>query len=104
MPLMLVDLDNTLIDRDAAFQAAVAAFLAEYGLPGTDLAWVMGANERELFVLGGFADRGDQGRVQVFPGAEWPLRCGAGGDPPHAAAASIAARLVALPDGNDRDA
>lgn len=38
---MLVDLDNTLIDRDSAFRAAVAAFLAEHGLAETDLAWIM---------------------------------------------------------------
>lgn len=41
MPLLLLDLDNTLVDRDAAFRAAVAAFLAEHGLPATDLPWVM---------------------------------------------------------------
>lgn len=41
MPLMLVDLDNTLVDRDAAFRAAVAAFVAEHGLADTDLAWIM---------------------------------------------------------------
>ncbi|WP_419999089.1 HAD family hydrolase [Streptomyces boninensis] len=41
MPLLLLDLDNTLVDRDAAFRAAVAAFLAEYGLPAADLAWLM---------------------------------------------------------------
>ncbi|MFE9442099.1 HAD family hydrolase [Streptomyces sp. NPDC006602] len=41
MPLLLVDLDNTLVDRDAAFRDAVAAFLAEHGLPAADLAWVM---------------------------------------------------------------
>ncbi|WP_285551950.1 HAD family hydrolase [Actinoplanes regularis] len=39
---MLVDLDNTLIDRDSAFRSAVASFLAEHGLPGTDLGWIMG--------------------------------------------------------------
>ena len=41
MPLMLVDLDNTLVDRDAAFRAAVAALVAEHGLAETDLAWIM---------------------------------------------------------------
>ncbi|WP_247223096.1 hypothetical protein [Streptomyces scabiei] len=40
MPLLLLDLDNTLIDRDAAFRAAVAAFLSAHGLPATDLSWV----------------------------------------------------------------
>lgn len=40
MPLLLLDLDNTLIDRDAAFRDAVAAFLAEHGLPDADLSWV----------------------------------------------------------------
>lgn len=41
MPLLLLDLDNTLIDRDAAFRAAAAAFLAEHALPGDDLEWLM---------------------------------------------------------------
>jgi putative hydrolase of the HAD superfamily len=41
MPLMLVDLDNTLVDRDSAFRAAVAAFVADHGLADTDLAWIM---------------------------------------------------------------
>ncbi|WP_344174641.1 HAD family hydrolase [Pilimelia columellifera] len=41
MPLMLTDLDNTLVDRDAAFRHAVAAFLTEHGLPDTDLAWIV---------------------------------------------------------------
>ncbi|WP_328336362.1 HAD family hydrolase [Streptomyces violaceus] len=40
MPLLLLDLDNTLVDRDAAFRAAVVDFLAEHGLPASDLAWV----------------------------------------------------------------
>jgi len=39
MPLLL-DLDNTLVDRDAAFRAAVADFLAQHSLPASDLAWV----------------------------------------------------------------
>jgi putative hydrolase of the HAD superfamily len=38
---MLIDLDNTLLDRGSAFQASAAMFLAEHGLPGTDLAWIM---------------------------------------------------------------
>ncbi|MEU9097775.1 hypothetical protein [Streptomyces sp. NPDC048361] len=41
MPLLLLDLDNTLVDRDAAFRAAVACFLAEHGLPARDLTWAM---------------------------------------------------------------
>lgn len=41
MPLLLLDLDNTLVDRNAAFQGAVADFLVEHGLPASDLAWVM---------------------------------------------------------------
>ncbi|MGW1029492.1 HAD family hydrolase [Streptomyces sp. NPDC002577] len=41
MPLLMLDLDNTLVDRDAAFRAAVEAFLADQGLPDTDLPWVM---------------------------------------------------------------
>ncbi|WP_327380614.1 HAD family hydrolase [Streptomyces sp. NBC_01207] len=41
MPLLMLDLDNTLVDRDAAFRDAVTAFLTEHRLPDTDLAWVM---------------------------------------------------------------
>ncbi|MFG2520811.1 hypothetical protein [Streptomyces sp. NPDC048527] len=40
MPLLLLDLDNTLVDRDAAFRTAVAGFLAQHGLPDSDLTWV----------------------------------------------------------------
>lgn len=40
MPLLLLDPDNTLIDRDAAFRAAAAAFLHTHGLPTADLPWV----------------------------------------------------------------
>ncbi len=32
-PLLMIDLDNTLVDRDAAFRTAAAAFLAEQTLP-----------------------------------------------------------------------
>jgi putative hydrolase of the HAD superfamily len=41
MALLLIDLDNTLVDRDAAFRAAVEAFLDHHGLPDSDVAWVM---------------------------------------------------------------
>ncbi|MGX1365112.1 putative hydrolase of the HAD superfamily [Streptomyces canus] len=41
MPLLMLDLDNTLVDRDAAFHDAVTAFLTEHRLPHTDLTWVM---------------------------------------------------------------
>ncbi|MFG2632040.1 HAD family hydrolase [Streptomyces sp. NPDC048473] len=40
MPLLLLDLDNTLVDRDAAFRTAVAVFLVQHGLPDSDLTWV----------------------------------------------------------------
>ncbi|KUN96947.1 HAD family hydrolase [Streptomyces caeruleatus] len=40
MALLLLDLDNTLVDRDAAFRDAAADFLAEHGLPASDLGWV----------------------------------------------------------------
>lgn len=42
--LLLVDLDNTLVDRDRAFRDAVAAFLAEHALPDGDLAWALGVD------------------------------------------------------------
>ena len=41
MPLLMLDLDNTLVDRDAAFRDAVTEFLSGYGLPEDDLAWLM---------------------------------------------------------------
>ncbi|MEV0533227.1 HAD family hydrolase [Kitasatospora sp. NPDC050463] len=40
MPLLMLDLDNTLIDRDAAFLASARAFLAEHRLPAADLGWI----------------------------------------------------------------
>ncbi|HEY1180089.1 MAG TPA: HAD family hydrolase [Phytomonospora sp.] len=41
MTLLLIDLDNTLIDRDAAFQTGVRELLAAHGLPVGDVDWVM---------------------------------------------------------------
>lgn len=41
MPLLLLDLDNTLIDRDAAWRRGLDAFLREHGLPTEDVEWVM---------------------------------------------------------------
>ncbi|MFF7636698.1 HAD family hydrolase [Kitasatospora sp. NPDC008050] len=40
MPLLLLDLDNTLLPRDAAFQAWAEGFLGEFGLPPGDLGWL----------------------------------------------------------------
>lgn len=37
----MLDLDNTLVDRDAAFRDAVTEFLAAHGLPEDDLTWLM---------------------------------------------------------------
>ncbi|WP_457030152.1 HAD family hydrolase [Kitasatospora sp. P5_F3] len=39
MPLLLFDLDNTLLPRDAAFRSWAQDFLAEHGLPAGDLGW-----------------------------------------------------------------
>lgn len=39
--LLMLDLDNTLIDRDAAFRLVVADLLAEHGQPAADADWVM---------------------------------------------------------------
>ncbi|MCQ4208944.1 HAD family hydrolase [Streptomyces longispororuber] len=51
MPLLLLDLDNTLVDRDTAFCDAVAEFLAAYDLPRSELTWIRGLDE------GGYAPR-----------------------------------------------
>ena len=44
MPLMMLDLDNTLIDRDAAFRSAAVDFLAARELPTDDLARLLEAD------------------------------------------------------------
>ncbi|MGW4382305.1 HAD family hydrolase [Kitasatospora sp. NPDC004531] len=41
MPLLLLDLDNTLLPRDAAFRAWAEEFLAENDLPADDLNWLV---------------------------------------------------------------
>jgi putative hydrolase of the HAD superfamily len=41
MPLLMIDLDNTLVDRDAAFREAASVFLGGNSLPVDDLAWLM---------------------------------------------------------------
>lgn len=53
LPLLLLDLDNTLVDRDAAFRAAVVDFLGEYGLAAADAGWVMELDG------GGYVARGE---------------------------------------------
>jgi len=40
-PLMLFDLDNTLIDRNLTFRDWAAEFLQERSLPPTDLSWLV---------------------------------------------------------------
>ncbi|WP_063771901.1 HAD family hydrolase [Kitasatospora mediocidica] len=40
MPLLLLDLDNTLLPRDFAFRAWAEGFLSEFGLPPGDLDWL----------------------------------------------------------------
>ncbi|MET8077405.1 hypothetical protein [Streptomyces sp. NPDC005303] len=41
MPLLMIDLDNTPGDRDAAFRVAAGAFFAEHRLPAGDLDWLL---------------------------------------------------------------
>ncbi|MFF4262564.1 HAD family hydrolase [Streptomyces virginiae] len=53
MPLLMVDLDNTLVDRDAAFRDAVTTFLVEHHLPATEVTWVMAVD------AGGYTARHD---------------------------------------------
>ncbi|MCK8436082.1 HAD family hydrolase [Streptomyces sp. D2-8] len=57
MPLLLLDLDNTLVDRDAAFRAAVTAFLAEHALPAHDTEWLMTVD------AGGYTPRAEVARA-----------------------------------------
>lgn len=44
MPLLMLDLDNTLIDRDSAFRSAAAEFLDTHRLPSDDLEWMLVAD------------------------------------------------------------
>jgi putative hydrolase of the HAD superfamily len=57
MPLLMIDLDNTLVDRDAAFRDAAAAFLAERALPAGDLAWLLALD------ASGYTPRGEVARA-----------------------------------------
>jgi putative hydrolase of the HAD superfamily len=41
VPLLLLDLDNTLLDRAGPFRAWGQRFLAEVGAPDTDIDWLM---------------------------------------------------------------
>jgi putative hydrolase of the HAD superfamily len=41
MALLMLDLDNTLVDRDAAFRVAGEELLADYGLPEAEVDWLM---------------------------------------------------------------
>lgn len=53
----MLDLDNTLLDRDSAFRASVTAFLETYGLPGADAGWVMAVDAH------GYTPRADVARA-----------------------------------------
>jgi putative hydrolase of the HAD superfamily len=57
VPLLLLDLDNTLIDRDGAFRIAVTGFLQDHGLPAADTGWLMGLD------ASGYAPRAEVARA-----------------------------------------
>lgn len=57
MPLLMLDLDNTLVDRDSAFREAASAFLTEHALPTADLPWLVGLDG------GGYTPRHDVARA-----------------------------------------
>ncbi|GAA1687482.1 hypothetical protein GCM10009830_38850 [Glycomyces endophyticus] len=46
MTLLMIDLDNTLIDRDAGFRTGLIALLAEHGLPADHADWIMPVDDR----------------------------------------------------------
>ncbi|GAA1941704.1 HAD family hydrolase [Kitasatospora viridis] len=52
--LALFDLDNTLIDRDAAFLAWLDEFVADHGLDGAARAWLVRADGRTAGPMDGF--------------------------------------------------
>jgi putative hydrolase of the HAD superfamily len=45
-PLLLLDLDNTLIDRDRAWRTGLTEFYAAHDLPAADIEWAMGLDRR----------------------------------------------------------
>ena len=55
--LLMLDLDNTLVDRNAAFRSAVVDLLADHGLPPAEADWVMTVDGD------GFAPRDDVRRA-----------------------------------------
>ncbi|WP_299533777.1 HAD family hydrolase [uncultured Streptomyces sp.] len=44
MRLLMIDLDNTLVDRDAAFRDAVTEFVTAHALPAGEVAWLTGVD------------------------------------------------------------
>jgi len=48
VPLLLLDLDNTLLDRESAFRAFALALLADLGAPASDLDWLIAADNDGL--------------------------------------------------------
>ena len=44
MPLLLLDLDNTLLDRESAFRKFAIALLEDLGAPASDLDWLVAAD------------------------------------------------------------
>jgi putative hydrolase of the HAD superfamily len=44
VPLLLLDLDNTLLDRESAFRAFASVLLADIGAPESDLGWLIAAD------------------------------------------------------------
>ena len=59
MPLLMIDLDNTLVDRDSAFREASSAFLDENALPVDDLAWLLSVD------ASGYTPREDVARAMA---------------------------------------
>ena len=51
--IVLVDLDNTLVDRDGAFRTWAQHFISEIGADAADLAWLLAADDD------GYAPRAD---------------------------------------------
>jgi putative hydrolase of the HAD superfamily len=44
VPLLLLDLDNTLLDRESAFRAFAGEFIADLGAPSSDVDWLIAAD------------------------------------------------------------
>jgi putative hydrolase of the HAD superfamily len=72
VPLLMLDLDNTLVDRDAAFRQAGKALLTEHGVPDAEVDWPREVDWLMEIDRSGYAPRRDVATalLQRHPGLD----------------------------------